>query len=136
MQFEQLLDTLQEDYLAEGPKKLIHSVQEGNKLFSIYENPSHGVVAKIKKEADSTIYGLRLIADLEKKRLFVFNADLMHNKAAKELYGKYKSDDKHIFGFAKIDGSDTGFRNLLKKDKSYKEVRDLVDKNTFLTWET
>ena len=135
MQFEQFLDNLQETYLIEGTKP-IHSVQVGKKLFSIYENPSHGAVARIKKEADSSIYGLRLIVDLVKNKLYVFNSDLMHTKAAKELYGKYDSDDKHLFGFSKIDGSDTGFRNLLKRDKEYKKVRDLVDKNVFLTWET
>jgi len=138
MQFLETLDDLSEDILAEAATA-IASATAGKQLISIYENPSSSKMAQINKE-NSLIHGLRIIVDIEKNKMYMFNAELTHSAAAQEIYKKIISDTdgKHFYGFADTDGKTKGFRYLLRRNKeekkSYDKVRKMIDDNKFITW--
>ena len=130
MQFIDVLDNLQEKWL--------DSIKQGNHTLNVYKNPTSDDLKNLKKE--NRLDGLRVIVDTSTSNCYIFNSLLLHAEAAKMIYNKRVSDSDgiHFYGFAGIDGGTKGFRYLLRRNekekKSYKKVKEIINKNKVLNW--
>lgn len=96
------LNNLLEEWKATTQKITAH----GKRTFEIFVNPESNEVRKLVQVGSIGSYKqARFIVDYEKKKFYVFSAELTHVHAANELkipYDSGKSDEKFHFGWGDI----------------------------------
>ncbi len=132
MQFEELLDNLYEVYADSGKPE--------DKTYSIYKNPSNSERKKMIEEGGTAFDGFRILLDLKKRDIYLFDSRLLHAEASKILFGQEfdGSESGYRLGFASNIGKILYIKNFSGRTsadkKKYNEIKEWVSKKSRLTW--
>ena len=133
MQFIDILDNLHEEYADQIKKKF----RGEDRTMTIYKNPSNSEMRKLKKEGAE---GFRIIIDVKKKNIYLFDKEILHSEASKELFKVelHGSEENYRLGFADDTGKIVHVRSFFdrvpRERKLNNIIRKWVSEKSKLTW--